>query len=102
MNVMRHYDQETTVIRARPGESFAVSLAALPGAGYTWRIAGESQAVRLVSQASQPGSKMGAKSAQEFVFEAARPGEHTLELVYGRPWEKSPHQTHRIQVLVES
>jgi predicted secreted protein len=100
---MRHYDQDTTKIRVHPGESFTVSLAAQAGAGYTWRVASELQGLRLVSDAIQPSStKLGANAAQEFVFEAEQPGEVTLELAYGRPWEKSPSQTHRIQVVVES
>jgi len=100
---MRTYNRETTDIHARRGESFAVALPSLPGAGYTWRVDAGTEFVQIVSHTVQPGGQaVGAAALDEFVFEAVHEGTTTLEFRYGRPWEHSPAETWRIPVTIEN
>lgn len=98
---MKRYDKETSVIHARPGESFVLALETT-GGGYQWSAEPDPNLLRQVSQeAKLAGSGVGAGSRAEFTFQAQRPGEGRLVLEYGRSWEGKPLERRTIQIVVE-
>jgi predicted secreted protein len=77
------------------GETFEVTLADLPGAGYRWVVTEIPDGVRLVDDHPvAPGSeRLGSPRPRTFEFQADREGSYDLHFELVRPWE--PRETTR-------
>jgi predicted secreted protein len=85
---MRTVKRGESRVALRRGERFRVELDALGTAGYTWSVAAAPSNLRsLGSRIAPAGTGVGGSTRQHFEFEALAPGNTTLELRYGRPWE---------------
>ncbi|MHB8382354.1 MAG: protease inhibitor I42 family protein [Candidatus Binataceae bacterium] len=99
-------DNGKTIVLA-PGASLVVSLGAVSGTGYSWRITGNDPSVlaqRGLGNFELAKSAMpGAMGKQVFHFVAKARGMSLLEMAYLRPWEKNvaPAKTWSITVQVE-
>lgn len=95
-------------IRAAVGESFSIKLETIPTAGYIWRLDGElpgflelagEDTLPTTPEQSQPGF-VGGNHWMVFTYRVVKPGNATLTLVEGRPWEtgEKPSDTFRIAI----
>ncbi|WP_051150779.1 protease inhibitor I42 family protein [Tatumella saanichensis] len=85
------------------GKQAELSLEANPSTGYQWMISGLPEGILLVPgsyQAAahcQPGMT-GCSGQQRFYLLAEKPGNSTLKLVYGRPFDRSSWQEKQIRL----
>ena len=99
---MHIFDESTDEIRVRAGETFALSLAANPTTGYTWRAEADDRCLALVEQRFEAGGgALGAAGRERLVFRAVQPGRCRLDLTYARPWEGAPRRRQTIAVEIE-
>jgi predicted secreted protein len=84
------------------GEEFDVTLADLPGAGYTWAPVDVPPGLTLVETRADAQATEAVGSAQRKVvrFQADRPGEYQVVFVFARPWEDFPAETQTVHVRV--
>jgi inhibitor of cysteine peptidase len=97
---------ESGVVDLARGTLLTVSLPSNPTTGYGWQVASDS-AQRLRSTGKPvyvaPARTLpGAGGYQEFLFEAASPGDTTLVLMYKRPFEPKarPAKTFRLTASI--
>ncbi|HXG78010.1 MAG TPA: protease inhibitor I42 family protein [Methyloceanibacter sp.] len=93
-----------------PGDVLHVKLAALPSAGFNWRLLSADPSVIVLeetrSEKSEGGTdrppKIGGPASQLFIFKAHGEGETKAVFVYARPWEKDkpPARTATLNVKV--
>ncbi len=88
------------------GDGITVNLEGNPSTGYTWERTGEDNGV--VRQVGEPGfqpagSAPGSPGQVSLHFEAVKPGQATLTLIYHRTWEKDvpPARTFQVTVTVK-
>lgn len=86
------------------GQQLEVSLAANPTTGYEWEVASVDSAV--IKQAGEPkyvpeGDALGSGGKTTFRFDAIKPGQTLLQMIYRRPFEKDtpPVQTFEVTVV---
>jgi len=99
-------------VSVAPGDVLHVKLAALPSAGFNWRLLSADPSVISLKETrfekSEAGAdrppKIGVPANQLFVFEAQAEGETKAVFVYARPWEKDkpPARTAILTVRVGS
>ena len=84
------------------GDDFDVTLADLPGAGYSWTAAPVPSGLTLVeTQATTPAADVvGASQRKTMRFRADRAGDYELVFTYARPWEDAPAEWRTIAVHV--
>jgi predicted secreted protein len=85
------------------GQKFAVELESMPGAGYTWEIAGHPDEIELLKQEMLPVSNktIGGPAKQRFTLVANQPGEYSLDFQLKRRWEKDPVKTSQVSIQVQ-
>jgi predicted secreted protein len=84
------------------GEAFDVTLADLPGAGYSWTPVDVPPGLTLVETRADARATDAVGSAQRKVlrFRADQPGEYEVVFVFTRPWEAAPAETQSVHVRV--
>ncbi len=89
-------------LNVRVGDSFAVSLHANAGTGYTWK---QKNADTLSTSCNKSiavnqTTRMGGPMVVTFTCHATAPGTALLTFYYLRPWEKKPARTRTFTVKV--
>jgi predicted secreted protein len=97
---MRSFGKESQPIHVKVGEPFCIELEGTPSAGYVWSLTDRPSAMKVVEEKIHPGSAVGGRARQTFVFEPMEAGEATLTFEYARPWEGKAAEKH--QVVVQS
>jgi inhibitor of cysteine peptidase len=103
---------ESSIVLKTVGDFF-VKITSNPSTGYGWAV----QKITDESVVKFKGIKededdeeetterplMGAPTYDTFIFEALKPGNATVTLIYRRPWEKDvpPIKTHKIHIAVQ-
>ena len=81
-----------SVINARAGEQFTITLESNPTTGYSWQLAKplDEKIVRSVGSEYTPSRTdlAGAGGAETWTFLAVKKGSAKITLQYARPWEK--------------
>ena len=102
------YSDPAQAIRAARGTEFQISLRSNQSTGYQWVLVDSAtlEAFRLVGTDYRVPPELrdrdGAGGRETWTFQALRPGESTLALIYVRPWENTaPRDTSRFRVVVE-
>lgn len=101
--VLTDADNNETV-QVAEGDTLVVRLQSNPSTGYRWTVAEnvdlilKPESVRYVQGANRPG----AGGYQEFTFSVVGNGEHSLKMLYQRPWRRSTQAAKAWQVFVES
>ena len=96
-----------SVVEAKVGEAFAITLESNSTTGYNWQFAKPlaSKMVKLVhSHYIAPTTQLyGAGGRETWTFRALQAGETHIFLQYVRPWEKNvtPLKTEIIVVMIE-
>ena len=86
--------EENSILLVQVGQSFAIDLEAIPGAGYMWELARQPEEVELASQEVVAIAKeVGGSSTQRFTLVAHQAGSYSLEFELKRKWEKDPVKT---------
>ena len=88
-------------IQLRVGETFEVSLPETRTAGFRWSVKSAGKPVTsLVDDAIENQSTVpGQSGAHRWTFKVDTPGSATIELTYGRDWEKSaPARTYTLRI----
>ena len=94
--------EENSILLVQVGQSFAIDLEAIPGAGYMWELARQPEEVELTSQEVVAIAKeVGGSSTQRFTLVAHQPGSYSLEFELKRKWEKDPVKTSVFSIQVE-
>jgi predicted secreted protein len=77
-------------IEIRVGESMELALPETSGTGYKWNFGARAEPIlKLEEDAySQTAAGPGGNRMRRLRFTAVAPGEATLELSYGRSWER--------------
>lgn len=88
------------------GDELRVSLETIPGTGYSWQMAGETEGILSLTGESveQPAERrLGGAEQQTFSFRVKSSGAQTLRLEYRRPWEKTDqaNKTFSAEVISE-
>jgi predicted secreted protein len=98
------YDRDTTQIRAKVGEQFAVRLAASPSTGYDWDADFDSAILELASHhyGAPSSAAFGAASTKQFVFKAKVASTTTLQLHHRRSFSGQQSEKLTIEVIVTS
>ena len=84
------------------GASFVIALESSPTAGYTWSEEHDPAMLDLVraNDLRDPPPGVGGGGVEEFEFRARSPGETTVRLTYGRPWEAEPRSSRTYGVRI--
>jgi predicted secreted protein len=84
------------------GDGFDVTLADLPGAGYTWTPAEIPAGLTLVETRDELPATDTVGSAQNKIvrFQADQAGDYEIVFRFARSWEDSPAETQTIRVRV--
>jgi predicted secreted protein len=84
------------------GERFDVTLADLPGAGYTWTTGDLPAGLTLIEMQSRAPASEIVGSAQDKVlqFRADRAGDYEVVFTLARSWEDSVAETRTVRVHV--
>ena len=94
--------EENSILLVQVGQSFAIDLEAIPGAGYMWELTRQAEEVELTSQEVVAIAKeVGGSSTQRFTLVAHQPGSYSLEFELKRKWEKDPVKTSAFSIQVE-
>lgn len=99
-------DSEMPPLTAQAGKTVKLSLNANPTTGYSWMIDSLPQNLIFVSNeyhqsADCPKDAVGCHGEEVFYFIARNPGESTLKLIYGRPFDKSDWQEKAVKVVID-
>lgn len=85
---------QDSVIRARAGEEFTITLRANATTGYSWALA-DSLDARLLAYVRNdyladpaPAGTVGSGGRERWTFRALAPGETSIFLRYARSWEQ--------------
>ncbi len=108
----KKYEDPEEAIEVEEGYRFSVVLESDPTAGFQWRLAEplDEDVIALVSATFEAKGGEASEGAEEvapgeevWTFEALKPGETEISLVYGRPWEKgAPEETRTFDVVVKA
>jgi len=83
------------------GAQLTVSLSERPTTGFRWQpVSTGEPALRLIGDRSQPATGLGAAGTRILQFEAAQPGEATIDLAYRRAWETDAAPARRFSLRV--
>lgn len=96
----RVFDEDTTEISVRPGETFILELEGQPGAGYEWRIEFDDAVDIEELDATGSAGGIGGASRQRFRLNPRHPGVRSIHLEYGRPWETKPEDRKTVTLRV--
>ena len=106
-NTGQMYGDPSKPIRASVGQTFSIELTSNPSTGYSWQIgkplnAAVLQLVGNIYDEAQ-AKMMGAGGKEIWTFKAVGTGTATIEMNYGRPWEKNTPaaKTSSFQVTVD-
>ena len=94
---------ENSTVHLHPGERLEVTLSGNPNTGYTWELNSiDEKILRLLGKPEYRPSSGATGSGGEFTFafEAQRPGQTVLRLVYCRSWEKDKQPAEGFEVVV--
>ncbi|HVP22239.1 MAG TPA: protease inhibitor I42 family protein [Anaerolineaceae bacterium] len=96
--------QEIGNLTFRTGEEFEIRLTATASTGFIWRLGPIPEQVETLGssfvQAGQDPPAPGGPSTQVFRFRAVHPGQAELTFELKRSWERTPAQTHVVNVTV--
>lgn len=92
-------------VELKKGQTLVITLESNPTTGYSWEVVElEEDILRQMGEPEfQPESEaLGAPGVEILRFEATKPGQTALKLVYHRPWEEGvePLDTFSLQVVV--
>jgi inhibitor of cysteine peptidase len=92
-------------LELKTGDQLHVTLEANPGTGYQWeKVAGDEAILRSLGEPEfEPAGKgLGSGGHVHWRFEAAAPGQTTLQLIYHRSFEPGvpPIDTFQVSVVV--
>ena len=99
--------EQTTMITARVGEEFTITLDSNPTTGYSWRLSSNlpEGIVKLLGSGYQPPANRlkGAGGKETWKFKAVAAGRTIITLEYLRPWEKDkpPAATKNFSITVK-
>ena len=85
------------------GEAFDLTLPETSGAGFKWVLASNGQPAAVlekedyISSSKSPGSSR----THRWRFRAQKTGTATLELAYGRSWEKVPVRNFTLRIRIQ-
>ena len=88
-------------IEVRVGETFEVSLTETRTAGFSWSIksAGEPVCSLVADSMANPAATPGKSGTHQWQFKVDSPGNATIELHYGRQWQKgAPARTYTLRI----
>ena len=88
-------------IEARVGETFEVSLTEIRTAGFSWSIksAGAPVCSVVADSLANPDATPGKSGSHQWQFKVDSPGTATIELHYGRQWQKAaPARTYTLRI----
>lgn len=95
-------DAHGTTVEMSAGQTLVVSLPSNGSTGYTWRVEASSLGEPKVEHIVPADAPIGVGGYQAFTFDktGALDGEHTLKLVYQRPWAETvpPAKTFELKV----
>jgi len=101
------YSDTAQAIRAVPGAEFQVTLKSNQSTGYQWVLLDSAalSTLRVVSTdytiPPELRGRGGAGGKETWMFQALRPGDATISLIYVRPWENTaPKDTTRFRVVI--
>jgi predicted secreted protein len=98
---MESFRDPDVAIHVEAGQAFAIELAGNPTTGYTWCADPAPPCIRLSEQLFVLESTgIGGGGLEVFRFEAQEPGSAEVTFHYRRPWDASPRETKRFQVVV--
>jgi inhibitor of cysteine peptidase len=84
---------QDSLIQARVGEEFVITLASNPSTGHQWRLADslDARLLRLAGRTYVPAQpvKVGSGGHERFTFVALAPGETTIRMRYERGVQRS-------------
>jgi inhibitor of cysteine peptidase len=94
-------------LRLAPGKSVRVELTENPSTGYGWRINAPASAgldrIRISDEGYAPGADMpGAPGRHLWTIHGVAPGKATIQFDYQRPWESTPVQSRRVDVVIRA
>lgn len=97
-------ERKTTarIARAKPGETFTVTLDAASGGGYEWLVEDIPPGVRFLGRRVHPSAEIGANTQDEFSFQAEQPGNYRIAFRHARPWESTSERRVVIPVDVSA
>ena len=90
------------------GKEFTISLEANPTTGYTWDAHYDAHFLKLKESKFEPLAPSGPESALPlgspgkavFMFIPIKTGQTTINMIYQRPWEKTPAQEEAFTVII--
>jgi predicted secreted protein len=86
---------------ARVGQEFSVPLPAVGPTGHQWELQAGGENVEVVRrEMSQPGSAVGAASAEQITLRPKKAGSYVLQFGLKRPWEAEIAETATVEVNV--
>jgi predicted secreted protein len=106
-NTGQMYGDPSKPIHASVGQTFSIELTSNPSTGYGWQIGKSLNAVvlQLVGNIydEAQSTKIGAGGKEIWTFKAVGKGTATIEMTYGRPWEKNTPaaKTSSFQITVD-
>ena len=99
--------EQTTMITARVGEEFTITLDSNPTTGYSWKLSDSfpKGIIKLLGSEYQPPvtRRKGAGGKEIWRFKTLAVGKTTITLEYLRPWEKDkpPAATKTFSITVK-
>jgi len=99
--------EQTTMITARVGEEFTITLDSNPTTGYSWNLSDSfpKGIIKLLGSEYQPPvtRRKGAGGKEIWRFKTLAVGKTTITLEYLRPWEKDkpPAATKTFSITVK-
>ena len=86
------YTDPGRTITVGRGEQFLIALGSNPTTGYGWQAGYDENMLKLVAKTYEPSDKpkgvLGTGGIEFFRFQALKPGETRVDIVYKRPWEE--------------
>jgi predicted secreted protein len=99
---MQRFQEPARTIHVEEGEEFAIALASNPTTGHTWQADADLDYLELLGQEFEGlGQGVGAGGQEAFHFRAVSQGRLEITFRYQRPWETTPRDTKRFQVVIE-
>lgn len=86
---------------ARVGQEFSVPLPAVAATGHQWELQSGGENVEVVRREnSDPGTAVGAASAEQITLRPKKAGSFVLQFGLKRPWEAEIAETATVEVSV--
>jgi predicted secreted protein len=91
-------------VQVSAGGDLLVELSGNPSTGYGWQVSANDNSILLpIAEWFEPDTNLvGSPGLEKFSFHVMAPGDASLRLIYGRPWETDPPPTQTFAVTVEA